>query len=279
MAVFRSFWSMHILNLPVIGLTTVTMLLTHGIGVVTGVRMLRCCSLLNSSLNFEKRSSIRALLMALYLMGNVLFLYYCFHSQNLHLSLLFLPPSLEPLHLWDLLWVVGITDFIIKFGTVFLKTLLLALPQALLLCRVQGSCYEVVEEGSLLYRVLAPVRLWVTFLVHSSLDGFLLGFALSILYLLLKVCESQKLPRQEVGFMPMGLPASKQQCAQAGQLCPICQGNFCRPALLLCQHVFCEECIGLWLDRERCCPLCRLIVWEGGRRGRDGGTSTHLQLY
>uniref|UniRef100_UPI00358F4408 E3 ubiquitin-protein ligase RNFT1 isoform X2 n=1 Tax=Myxine glutinosa TaxID=7769 RepID=UPI00358F4408 len=234
----------------------------------------------------EKRSSIRALLMALYLVGNVLFLYHCFHSQNLHLSLLFLPPHLEPLHLWDLLWVVGITDFAIKFGTVFLKALLLALPQALLPFRHRGSCYEVVEEGSLLYRVLAPVRLWVTFLVHSSLDGFLLGFALSILYLLLKcMAVYRRLPCLGRACFklwhcqPMGLPASKQQCAQAGQLCPICQGNFCRPALLLCQHVFCEECIGLWLDRERCCPLCRLIVWEGGRRGRDGGTSTHLQLY
>lgn len=45
------------------------------------------------------------------------------------------------------------------------------------------------------------------------------------------------------------------------------------------QHVFCEDCLCLWFDRERTCPLCRSTVTESLRCWKDGTTSAHFQIY
>jgi len=45
------------------------------------------------------------------------------------------------------------------------------------------------------------------------------------------------------------------------------------------QHVFCEDCLSVWFDRERACPLCRSSVIESLRCWKDGTTSAHFQIY
>lgn len=76
-----------------------------------------------------------------------------------------------------------------------------------------------------------------------------------------------------------GVRATGQQCTEAGAICAICQAEFRDPMILLCQHVFCEECLCLWLDRERTCPLCRSVAVDTLRCWKDGATSAHLQVY
>ncbi|XP_022608482.1 RING finger and transmembrane domain-containing protein 2-like [Seriola dumerili] len=76
-----------------------------------------------------------------------------------------------------------------------------------------------------------------------------------------------------------GVRAGSQQCSEAGDICAICQADFRDPIALLCQHVFCEECLCLWFDRERTCPLCRSTVIETLRCWKDGTTSAHFQIY
>lgn len=49
--------------------------------------------------------------------------------------------------------------------------------------------------------------------------------------------------------------------------------------MLFPQHVFCEECLCLWLDRERTCPLCRSVAVDTVRCWKDGATSAHFQVY
>lgn len=44
------------------------------------------------------------------------------------------------------------------------------------------------------------------------------------------------------------------------------------PVRLDCSHVFCEECILEWLERDRTCPMCRAQV-RGRGRGEGGGRS------
>uniref|UniRef100_A0A8C7USM8 Ring finger protein, transmembrane 2 n=1 Tax=Oncorhynchus mykiss TaxID=8022 RepID=A0A8C7USM8_ONCMY len=56
-------------------------------------------------------------------------------------------------------------------------------------------------------------------------------------------------------FCSSQLRCEGQQCSEAGD-CAICQGDFRNPIALLWHHVFCEECLYLWLDREQTCPLC-----------------------
>lgn len=58
-----------------------------------------------------------------------------------------------------------------------------------------------------------------------------------------------------------------------------------RPTWLSCalppspQHMFCDECISLWLNREKTCPLCRTVIADSVHKWKDGATSMHLQIY
>lgn len=54
---------------------------------------------------------------------------------------------------------------------------------------------------------------------------------------------------------------------------------YCCACNVLLQHVFCEDCLCLWFDRERTCPLCRSTVIETPRSWKDGTTSAHFQIY
>ena len=39
--------------------------------------------------------------------------------------------------------------------------------------------------------------------------------------------------------------------------CPICYEEFDKGSLLSCGHVFHENCIQLWLQKKKKCPVCR----------------------
>ncbi|PIO35709.1 hypothetical protein AB205_0161110 [Aquarana catesbeiana] len=58
-------------------------------------------------------------------------------------------------------------------------------------------------------------------------------------------------------------------------------GGLRKALRILChpQHVFCEECLCLWFDREKTCPLCRSVAVETLRLWKDGSTSAHFQVY
>ena len=45
-----------------------------------------------------------------------------------------------------------------------------------------------------------------------------------------------------------------------GGICPICHDNLKDATMLHCKHIFCEECVATWFDRERTCPMCRAQV-------------------
>lgn len=47
-------------------------------------------------------------------------------------SLIFLKPNLERLDFFDLMWIVGIADFVLKYLTIALKCLIVALPKIIL---------------------------------------------------------------------------------------------------------------------------------------------------
>ena len=45
---------------------------------------------------------------------------------------MFIPPYSQPLSVWDLLWIVGVTDFVLKLITIILKISIAALPVVVL---------------------------------------------------------------------------------------------------------------------------------------------------
>lgn len=54
-------------------------------------------------------------------------------------SLIFLKPNLETLDFFDLLWIVGIADFVLKYITIALKCLIVALPKIILAVKSKVS--------------------------------------------------------------------------------------------------------------------------------------------
>jgi hypothetical protein len=49
---------------------------------------------------------------------------------------------------------------------------------------------------------------------------------------------------------------------------------------LECCHVFCEDCVCEWLERDRTCPMCRASVKPPGLQSYSDGTTSLLpQLF
>lgn len=61
-------------------------------------------------------------------------------------------------------------------------------------------------------------------------------------------------------------------------MCPICHDGYRKPTFLPCKHIFCEDCLAMWLDRERTCPMCRSTVAEDPK-WKDGSTTYLVQLF
>ncbi|XP_037114043.1 RING finger and transmembrane domain-containing protein 2 isoform X3 [Syngnathus acus] len=263
----------------------------------------------------EERSVLVALWVALFLSGNVAYVYYTFSQEELynrccacHLltcersvkgekkmvcvcasysSLLFSKPNLDTFDFFDLMWAVGITDFVLKFVTVGLKCFILVLPGILLAFKSRGKFYLLIEELSQLFRALVPIQLWYKYIVGEEPSAsYFLGATLMIVYGICKsldICGRASTLRKAAVLLcrpqRCGVRAGSQRCSEAGDVCALCQTRFREPVALLCQHIFCEECLSSWLDRERACPLCRTTVVETLRCWKDGTTSAHFQIY
>ncbi|XP_042579043.1 RING finger and transmembrane domain-containing protein 2 isoform X2 [Cyprinus carpio] len=235
----------------------------------------------------EERSVFTTLWIMIFLTGNIVYVYYTFSAEELHNSLIFARPNINSYDFFDLIWAVGITDFVLKYFTIELKCLILFLPKMILAFKSRGKFYLLIEELSQLFRALVPIQLWYKYIMgEDPSSSYFLGATLIIIY---SLCKSFDLCGRISGIrkafvilcssQSYGTRASAQQCSEAGDVCAICQSDFREPIALLCQHVFCEECLCLWFDRERTCPLCRSTVVETPRNWKDGTTSAHFQIY
>ncbi len=78
-----------------------------------------------------------------------------------------------------------------------------------------------------------------------------------------------------------GIRASPEDVLEAGtgNECSICQDRFSNPIKLPCDHIFCEDCVAEWLERENTCPLCRAVVPSAGiMRYSDGSAAMLPQI-
>ncbi|XP_046979947.1 RING finger and transmembrane domain-containing protein 2 [Schistocerca americana] len=216
----------------------------------------------------------------------ILGLYYFFEDQKLYLSLVFIPPYSQPLSMWDLLWIVGITDFVLKLATIIFKVLIAALPAFAVPYQRRGKYYLFVEATSQLYRCLAPIQPWLYYLLESYQGPEkVVGVFLSAAYMVSKGTDLMvKVRLWRAAFwkllqnVNLGMSPSKEQLQSAGGQCPICHDNYAEPVLLQCRHIFCEACVSTWFDREQTCPLCRARVVDDPA-WRDGSTALFVQLY
>ncbi|XP_038619301.1 RING finger and transmembrane domain-containing protein 2 [Tachyglossus aculeatus] len=264
----------------------------HKLGIAVCIGMASTFAYANSTLREqvslkEKRSVLVTFWILAFLSGNTLYVLYTFSSQPLYNSLVILKANPESPDFFELLWILGIGDFILKYITIALKCLVVALPKILLAVKSKGKFYLLIEELSQLLRSLVPIQLWYKYILGDGPSGsYFLGGVLIVLYSLCKsfdICGRVGSVRKALKFLctpqSYGVRATSQQCNEAGDVCAICQAEFREPLILLCQHVFCEECLCLWFDRERTCPLCRSVAVETLRSWKDGTTSAHLQVY
>ncbi|KAK0143265.1 RING finger and transmembrane domain-containing protein 2 [Merluccius polli] len=264
----------------------------HKLGIAVCVGMVSTFAFANSTFKHqvslrEERSVLVALWIVTFLMGNIVYLYYTFSQEELYYSLIFAKPNIDSLDFFHLIWAVGITDFVLKFCTISLKCFILFLPRIFLAFKSRGKFYLLLEELSQLFRALVPIQLWYKYIMgEDPSSSYLLGATLIIIYSLCKsfdICGRLSSIRKALVILcsaqSFGVRASSQQCGEAGDVCSICQNDFRDPLVLLCQHVFCEDCLSLWFDRERSCPLCRSSVIESLRCWKDGTTSAHFQIY
>ncbi|XP_029016428.1 RING finger and transmembrane domain-containing protein 2 isoform X3 [Betta splendens] len=264
----------------------------HKLGIAVCVGMVSTFAYANSTFRHqvslrEDRSVFAALWIVMFCSGNIVYIYYTFSHEELHNSLIFSKPNLNSFDFFDLIWVVGITDFVLKYFTIGLKCFVLFLPKILLAFKSRGKFYLLIEELSQLFRALVPIQLWYKYIMgEDPSSSYFLGATLIIIYSLCKsfdLCGRVAAVRKALAVLcssqSYGVRAGSQQCTEAGDVCAICQAEFRDPIALLCQHVFCEECLCLWFDRERTCPLCRSTVVDSLRCWKDGTTSAHFQIY
>nr|CCA15828.1 conserved hypothetical protein [Albugo laibachii Nc14] len=92
----------------------------------------------------------------------------------------------------------------------------------------------------------------VTF-AYIFMKALVLGFQAQTIYTLIRSFVSLKLE--------FGTYVTEEDVVEAGSTdCSICYERMKRPVKLSCSHIFCEECVSEWLDREHSCPLCRASV-------------------
>lgn len=81
--------------------------------------------------------------------------------------------------------------------------------------------------------------------------------------------QGRKIITMVHSFITLGLDfgtyVTHDELVEAGSPdCSICYEPMNVPVKLSCTHMFCEECVMEWFDRERSCPLCRAAISMSG---------------
>jgi len=178
-------------------------------------------------------------------------------------------------------------DLVARHGGMLLKALtLIGAPLASAMPHRRITQLLNVQEAMLaVYRDVIPIPLWFRFLLRWPsgiyLPGIVRGCYLTIkltgildkAYLLRTAIEALVLHQT-----PYGRYVREEELAAAREeednVCTICHDEPSRPIRLRCGHIFCEDCVYEWLQREQTCPLCRCRVRSAvGRYASDGSTS------
>ncbi|KAK3084254.1 hypothetical protein FSP39_010710 [Pinctada imbricata] len=216
-----------------------------------------------------------------FLSANVACVFYVFREQALWNLLMFQLPADWRSNFWEFIWVVVVTDLVLKFATVIIKSLFSLFPFGQ---KRRGKIYMFIEHVMQLYRVAVPIIPWFHFL--SDGQGWLFSAFLLILYFVFKLSqvvnkllEVKSALGRLLSNVSYGSRPSSSDLKSRGEGCPICQDDYKDPIMLACKHIFCESCVSMWFDREKTCPMCRAQISTETPLWKDGSTSVHFQWY
>lgn len=232
-----------------------------------------------------KRNKSKLLLALLYIVICITFINYMFEEEQLYRHLVLMHVFIKSLTVLDLLWFVAVNDFMLKLVTISIKIVVTLMPGAVIQFKKRGKIYLAIEAVSQFYRSLAPNMLWLKYLTESHKSFFIFGLILAVFYLIFKSVDVytnfkflQSAFKKLVQNVSIGSAPSKEQIQAAGEHCPICHDAYESPVLLHCRHIFCENCVTTWFDREQTCPLCRAKIVDDPS-WRDGSTTFSLQFF
>ncbi|XP_059462810.1 uncharacterized protein LOC132191737 [Corylus avellana] len=219
---------------------------------------------------------------------HVLSVYWWYQKDDLLYPLVMLPPKAIP-PFWHAIFIIMVNDTLVRQAAMIFKCILLMYYKNSRgrNYRKQGQMLTLVEYLLLLYRALLPTPVWYRFFLNKEY-GSLFSSLMTGLYLTFKLTSVvekvqsffaalRALSRKEVHY---GAHATSEQVNAAGDMCAICQEKMHAPILLRCKHIFCEDCVSEWFERERTCPLCRALVKPADLKSfGDGSTSLFFQLF
>ncbi|CAK7343474.1 unnamed protein product [Dovyalis caffra] len=219
---------------------------------------------------------------------HVVGVYWWYQNDDLLYPLIMLPPKSIP-PFWHAIFIIMVNDTLVRQAAMVFKCILLIYYKngRGRNYRKQGQMLTLVEYLMLLYRALLPTPVWYRFFLNKEY-GSLFSSLMTGLYLTFKLTSVvekvqsffaalKALSRKEVHY---GAYATSEQVNAAGDLCAICQEKMHAPILLRCKHIFCEDCVSEWFERERTCPLCRALVKSADLRSfGDGSTSLLFQIF
>ncbi|GAB2300798.1 hypothetical protein Dimus_034833 [Dionaea muscipula] len=219
---------------------------------------------------------------------HVIGIYWWYRQDDLLYPLILFPPKDIP-PFWHAVFIIMVNDALVRQAAMILKCILLMYYKNSRgrNYRKQGQMLTLVEYLLLLYRALLPTPIWYRFFLNKEY-GSLFSSLMTGLYLTFKLTSViekfqsffaavRALSRKEVHY---GAFATSDQVNAAGDMCAICQEKMHAPVLLRCKHIFCEDCVSEWFERERTCPLCRALVKAADLKSfGDGSTSLFFQLF
>ncbi|XP_060202823.1 uncharacterized protein LOC132631239 [Lycium barbarum] len=240
-----------------------------------------------TALKGERKISVLVCI-SLFFTVHVIGIYWWYRKDDLLYPLLMLPPKTIPLF-WHAIFIIMVNDTLVRQAAMVFKCFLLMYYKNSRghNYRKQGQMLTLIEYLLLLYRALLPAPVWYRFFLNKEYGG-LFSSLMTGLYLTFKLTSViekvqsfftalKTLSRKEIHY---GAYATSEQVNAAEDLCAICQEKMHAPILLRCKHIFCEDCVSEWFERERTCPLCRALVKSADLKSfADGSTSLFYQLF
>ena len=205
-------------------------------------------------------------------------------------------------------WDVLVLDLCVKYVFILAKLAVVALPLSALqaamrrpstskpavklpaarLYRRRAAVLSAIEYASLACRSLIPAPVWLGYF-HRELPGVVASFVTGA-YCFAKV---RLVAHRGIDFAQAtsvwfswgkrspahGESATREELMEAGNVCAICQEDCVDATKLRCSHIFCEDCIGEWFDRQpssgssgaKTCPVCRAVVQQGVQKSYGNG--------
>jgi len=212
-----------------------------------------------------------------------------FSSERLWLHLVFVVPESDgPTSntLLAVLWRVVMADLVVRYIAMAGKVV-----GTLCLCscstRRPRRCYQLTETVVGVYRTLLPMPHWYSWLLGKGAATFFSSLVTG-LYLTFKLAAAIDQLRTVWGVCLAAMTqqalygryATREEVRAAGdEACSICHDDVSNPVVLTCKHMFCEDCVCEWLERERTCPLCRAVVSTTPSYQSDGTTPLMCQVF